>query len=145
MTEKISDERIDEMLAGLEGVTPGPWFVGIADGDNGTAGLAQVDNGADMWPVIAEWPEAEHIARCDPETIRALLLELRAYRDAANPLQAVVDRFPAPAPVSEITEEMVERALASWFGDDWPNMGSLARTGLFQDMRAALTAAMGGK
>lgn len=43
-----------------------------------------------------------------------------------------------------ITDEMVERALASWFGDDWPLMGGLARTGVDDDMRAALRAALTG-
>ena len=35
----------------------------------------------------------------------------------------------------------VDAALASWFGDDWPSMGGLARTGVKDNMRAALSAA----
>lgn len=40
-----------------------------------------------------------------------------------------------------ISDDEVEAALASWFGDDWLAMGALARSGLVDDMRAALRAA----
>lgn len=110
MTDKISDERIDEMLAGLEGVTPGPYFqtgapwfrdgtgvlAGSPDGNIGYL-IADTDDGFaprdeyERFPLGDKEKDAAHFTRCDPETIRALLLELRSYRTAANPLQAVAD------------------------------------------------------
>jgi hypothetical protein len=112
MTEKISDALIDAMLAGLDGVTPGPYFQTGApwfcDGTGVLAGspdgniayiIADTDDGfnpRDEYEGFAlgdKEKDAAHFARCSPETIRALLLELRAYRTAANPLQEVLGKF----------------------------------------------------
>lgn len=57
----VSDERIDAMLAALEGVTPD-----MRTEDTGMA------NEAVRW--------MRHIANCDPDTIRSLLLELKSRR-----------------------------------------------------------------
>lgn len=94
----IATEQIEAMIAGLDKLPHGPWFCTVAEGINGTAGLAQVDNGAEMWPVIAEWHEAEHIARCDPDTMRSILEELLRLRraevsdDIVEALKWFVDR-----------------------------------------------------
>ena len=51
-----------ELLAGLEGVTPGPWVPSVAN--------------------------AAHIARCSPENIRALLDALSAERERREKAEA---------------------------------------------------------
>lgn len=80
ISEELSDEKLSEMLAGLEGVTPGPWhegdhwvFVPPATGEP-THALENV--------LSQDKPQANaaHIARCDPDTIRALILELQSLR-----------------------------------------------------------------
>lgn len=71
----------------LDNATPGPYFVSHDDGgvDDFLAhkgiGLALVDTGrSGDWPIahFSEWPTANFIARCNPETMRlvfdALLL-----------------------------------------------------------------------
>lgn len=84
--ERVEDELIDAMLSGLEGVTPGPWVYGskflgaYVDGDT-TQYLRIARDGAedsydgDLWNA-----NAAHIARCDPDTMRSILTELKALR-----------------------------------------------------------------
>lgn len=115
-TDRISAERLAEMLAGLEKLPHAPWFCGPAEGKNGTAGLAQVDNGAEMWPVIGEWPEAEHIARCDPDTIRSLITELQALRASTASGEPV-------ASLRKSGQEFLEAAEAVF---DWMNGNDLS-------------------
>lgn len=91
ISEELSDEKLSEMLAGLEGVTPGPWDTGAGlvrsiDGDE----AIPIFEGRDPWKkhrrtstvVRQAWHNLHHIARCDPDTIRALLLEVIARRSA---------------------------------------------------------------
>lgn len=104
ISEALSDEKLSEMLAGLEGVTPGPWQIGrlgtedmphvvdfgpppkspymiVRPGSpakggyigHSAGGVAHADD--DSSPA-----NAAHIARCDPDTIRALILELQSLR-----------------------------------------------------------------
>lgn len=86
---RVSDERLAEMLAGLEGVTPGPWdcFVGNANG----RGLVRIETAnehpVEAGKVIATMVRGavsertgEHIMRCDPDTMRAILTELHSLR-----------------------------------------------------------------
>lgn len=109
MTEKISNALIDEMLAGLEGVTPGLWH----EGDKWVFVSPRSGRGGDALEDILRNEEGPHnvahIARCDPDTIRALLLELRAYRTAANPLQSVLEMFPEPMTREEIRLENLKQ------------------------------------
>lgn len=104
--ETVTDERLAEILAGLEKLPHGPWFCGPAEGNNGTAGLAQVDNGAEMWPVVGEWPEAEHIARCDPDAIRSIITELQSLR--SKPVAGVVKPLEWHGP--DVNDEIYARS-----------------------------------
>lgn len=87
------DVLAEEMRAGLEGVTPGPWYQTGApwfrSGDGVLAGspdgniayiIADCDNFAaprdeydGPFPLGDQERDAAHIARCSPENIRALL------------------------------------------------------------------------
>lgn len=89
MTEPLSDERLAEIRAGLDGVTPGPWRV--CETHEGEI------IGRPSWPcrrhgVDGEWrvaiadeldgatfeqdANAAHIARLDPQTVAAILSRL---------------------------------------------------------------------
>lgn len=81
----LTNERLEEILAGCEGVTPGPWVYGAkylcrkTDTDaSDYERLAQCLPGefdGDGWNT-----NAAHIARLDPATVRAMVVELLALR-----------------------------------------------------------------
>lgn len=115
MTAPISDERLEEMLAGLEGVTPGPRHTYISpteilvtdDAGNNIAHFLPMDEDSN-----ADFVNAMAFCRCDPETTRALITELRERRAQSLP--------------SAVTDEMVEEIWAGTFvshprttGDTW--------------------------
>lgn len=80
----LSDERLREMLAGTEGVTPGPHEARFCPAlplervDYGVVSLALGRETCRVW----DRDDAEHYARCDPDTIRSILTELVALRKA---------------------------------------------------------------
>jgi len=74
MTDIDTDRLAAEMLAGLEGVTPGPWE-------------------CQPMLLIASDPDAAHIARCDPDSIRALLSERANDKARIAELGAVVEWY----------------------------------------------------
>jgi hypothetical protein len=87
----ISDERLNEMLAGLEGVTPGPWeFDGNSITDWGreweaSMSMEWVANGTGEEGMNERRDfDGAHIASCDPDTIRAIVTELQSFRAAAK-------------------------------------------------------------
>jgi len=81
MSERVSDERLAEMLAGLEGVTPGPWLVRQYAGKSSTPyRMVQDENRLLMCIESVPAPTAAHIASCDPGTIRAIITELQSLR-----------------------------------------------------------------
>lgn len=64
------DEKIAAIRAGLDGVPKGPW--GVEDGANSyffEMRIASADGGI----ALADDAAASHIARLDPETVRAIL------------------------------------------------------------------------
>lgn len=86
-TERVSDEKLQAMLAGCEGVTRGPWtsfykskydeyHVGVGPGP---MRLALFTDGC---PTENPDRDTKHIAACDPDTIRSLVSELLALREA---------------------------------------------------------------
>lgn len=103
----LTAERLQAIIDGCEKLPHGPWFHGPDEGRNGTAGLAQVDNGAEMWPVIAEWHEAEHIARLDPETVKAMALELQHLRSQSLSTQQPMGEVVA---WSDVRDFIIHRA-----------------------------------
>jgi hypothetical protein len=90
---KLGDDKLREILAGCEGVTPGPWeaghhwvFVPPEDAaNNPSKALRDILRRV---PEVELQPNAEHIARLDPQTVASIvteLLERRAYLAATKP------------------------------------------------------------
>lgn len=97
MAIHATDEEIEALEAGLDGLSPGPWsyrpnefddwgMVRTADGSilaNARAGDVERESeeyksrcrreGRDPYSAVGE-----HIARCSPETVRSLIARLRA-------------------------------------------------------------------
>lgn len=98
-------ETLRQIIEGLEGVTPGPWYqTGTPWFNDGTGVLAGSPDGniafviadTDDWsmprdeyegfPLGDKEADAEHIARCHPDAMRAIaeyVAELEAERDEA--------------------------------------------------------------
>lgn len=83
----ISDVRLEEILAGLEEATPGPWeVVGSSITDWGreweaSMSMEFIPNGHDEGMNSRSDADAAHIARCDPDTMRSILTELKSLRE----------------------------------------------------------------
>jgi len=100
---------IEDLRAGLEGVTPGEWRVGPVDDTIVTAAdgseVAQIDgdyNEPDLWPIMEA--NAAHIARCSPDNIRAV----------ANGYIAQAERIAALEAENKALREALNTA-ALWF------------------------------
>lgn len=108
MTETVSDEKLREILAGCEGVTPGPWYTtrspwfrsddgvlcGSPDG-NIAYMIADCDDGFNPrdeytgpFELGNKDADAAHIARLDPQTVASIITELLARRTAIEPAAA---------------------------------------------------------
>lgn len=78
---RVSDEKLEEMLSGLEGVTSGPWKnYGGSVGSQEHAERHEVARSDLQWGLNRSGKNADHIARCDPDTIRSILTELQSLR-----------------------------------------------------------------
>lgn len=91
--QSVEDDKLREILAGCEGVTPGPWVVyhdTCAQCEkNGTAeyGISGLPGG--YHAPFGKKADAAHIAACDPQTITSIITELLASRSklkAVEPL-----------------------------------------------------------
>jgi hypothetical protein len=92
----LSEERLREMLAGLEGVTPGPWVKETEQDEEEDLPAFYVSSTVTTscnLTVVARMGEASaaartdaaHIARCDPDTMREILtLALLSLRSDAH-------------------------------------------------------------
>ncbi len=103
-----AEKRLDEILAGLDHVSPGPWSVDFSDyGDEcfyGGAGagywtIQEIDicTGNHRQPVVRRQADANmaHIARCDPDTIRTIADEFKALKAENARLKAENERLRA--------------------------------------------------
>lgn len=111
MTPKVLPEALIEELLAAAGKAGGrEWFT---DPKPTKEGLAIVDDGASMWPIKAEWPQALFIALANPQTVSALIAEVKAAR-ASRVLQD--EGVVAWRPVSELPVAM--SVLARFFDNE---------------------------
>lgn len=95
MTDRISEEKLGEILAGCEGATPGPWktwaaeFVYSAGPDGANicaAGAPRASKRVGYTPAVLGDDEsafnAIYIASVDPTTVSSAFTELRELREA---------------------------------------------------------------
>lgn len=100
MTGEVSDDRLREIVAGCEGVTPGPYKVRHHPLDEGhffveapphiqkgtgikaAYGIEVLgeDTGESFYPLEQKKRDAAHIARLDPQTVASMASELLAAR-----------------------------------------------------------------
>lgn len=81
-SDRIDDDRLREILAGCEGVTPGPWrcerFGNIQSNEcDGRHIVAESDL---TWGLNRNGANAAHIARLDPQTVASIVAELLETR-----------------------------------------------------------------
>lgn len=150
----LTAEELQAIIDGCEGVTPGPWRIGrlgdqemshVVDfGEPPKAPFMILRNGSPAKPHMgytglpdagvvhsddgSSPANAAHIARLDPDTIKAMALELQSLRSQSLSTQQ---------PMGEVTDEMVERAskamdekFSEAFLDVWPDWDGLARLAL---------------
>jgi len=91
----LTPERIDEIERGCEGVTAGPWHAEPKVGRG-----AWIKGAAEEWTAVAcgfdgtsAAANAAHIARCDPDTIRALIAAARANAKLVEALTDIANTF----------------------------------------------------
>lgn len=115
MTDTISDEKLDEIIAGCAGVTPGPW---VAYHDtcaqcekNGTAeyGISQLPGG--YHAPFGEKADAEHIARLDPATVLSMGARIKAQDAELARLRA--DRAGFVEECARICDDEADRRFAN--------------------------------
>jgi hypothetical protein len=100
---RVSDDALREILAGTEGVTPGPWSgchggnceCGYVFGDSGVAYIFKaLSLSDDVDPVAgsdARKANSKHIARLDPGTVRSIVTELLEHRSASGDVRTYED------------------------------------------------------
>lgn len=139
--ETVSDERLAEMLAGLEGVTPGPWGVWREPTFTQADAIRELTFQVESTPIAdfakavylldaggkcpattgcgpSSAANAAHIARLAPETVRSIISELLASRLAKQ----------APAWQDVIAERQRQVEAEGWTAahDDQHDRGEMA-------------------
>lgn len=150
-TTEISSERLEEMLAGLEGVTSGPWFYRPEKFDDwGFVRAPTPDSLPGDLVCVAKYsidleeadldehrrnrtdpvrPLGEHIARCDPDTMRSILTELIRRRNGDEGKSQSVPL------IDSMSEEEFNRDRS----DENPNVGKKDPEGTWSDGRKEWT------
>lgn len=102
---RLTEAMIEELRAGLEGVTPGPWRLLVPD--RGYCSNYVLTDAPEFAPIAGKQPwrhliadfddcsrgeaNAAHIARCDPDSIRTLLNALASKDKALEEMRAERD------------------------------------------------------
>ena len=136
MTTKLTTEQVEEILAGCEGVTPGPWRISGLDADQHIA-APYGDDGIAFVSIAWEMrdPELRHIARLDPQTVASLATELLALRKRVEELEGAL----------EDAARMAERGILSADGGQAASeIRSLTPQRLRQTTNLETTASIGG-
>lgn len=88
MSDHPGKQKLDELVAGLDGVTPGPWHV------DSMGRIYYRPNPLTKY-VIAEMESSNgiterHIVRCDPDTIRSISEAFKALEAENERLRALI-------------------------------------------------------
>ena len=91
MSGTLTDDEIKALLAGCEGVTPGPWKTHLVNSTqictaSGASVAITCEAGRDDYVARMDY-DAAHIARCDPKTISKLCDEVLTLRESAKKLR----------------------------------------------------------
>ncbi len=96
-------KALEELVAGLDGVTPGPWEPMPLETWEGGFDFFAGEDGAFVFPLDLEPGDIAHIARCSPDRIRAIAtdfaaLEARATaaEERVKELEAKLQKEPTP-------------------------------------------------
>lgn len=87
-------DRLQELRRIAEAATPGPWEVVGLDGYGGPYALRMPHRSGRTWygvEGIKRREDAEYFVACDPDTIRALLDERDALREALEMIVKMVE------------------------------------------------------
>lgn len=131
-TPEISDERIAEIEAGCEGVTPGPWMVQDSnswrrigrryEGQDGgvLCPIKQNDGHPDLCAGRGQdtYKNLRHIANCDPDTIRAMAKEIRESRARLRRTEAELAK--AREVLADIAKQKLENEI-DWMETEDPD------------------------
>lgn len=87
----MTDAELEELKAGLEGVTPGPWKARL-DACRRCEAEEKAEGDIDEIPIgfharFGKLADAAHIARCSPDAIRSLLARLEAAEGGWLPIE----------------------------------------------------------
>ena len=94
MTE-IDNGKLEELKAGLKGVTPGPWCQGLKC----VGAIRSTRNGEPVAVATIFAPkDAAHIARCDPDTIAALIDRMEKAERERDVWRARIEDYATPRP-----------------------------------------------
>ena len=123
-TNSVSKEQIEALIAGLEGVTPGPWeAVTQEEWNKGFDFFGGVD-GAFAFPIEGEPLDVAHIGRCDPGTLLPIFNLAIEALDARTSSGGVTNG----EVVSDEMVEVVAKFIASdLFRYSWEGLGSEGR------------------
>jgi hypothetical protein len=78
-SDRIGDDRLREILAGCEGVTPGPWMT--IDGANSHVFDIRVVGRKRACVAFSDGDDSRHIAHLDPQTVSSIVSELLSHRE----------------------------------------------------------------
>lgn len=117
--KRVSDDKLREIIAGCDGVTPGPWATddpwivySAADGDILYLADTEDLDTSDEQMVI----DAAHIARLDPQTVTAICEELLARRSHQGSYRLVPEE-PTEAMVRAMGDAFLDAAIGHEAGD----------------------------
>jgi len=146
-------QKLAEIVAGLDGVTPGPWlpiYTGDAAGSMWEVRQKDTDpTNKHHWPARVaasvvgirytdNHPNADHFARCDPASIRSILDYVQMVEQERDTAQASTDAAIADYNALKAENERLAKALEDILPmaeDLWANPDEISE---IRDARAAM-------
>jgi len=105
MSDTLTTEQVEEILAGCEGVTPGPWRRHESPQETSvqsdTSTVVVVPWGRGGASLHNAHRDAAHLSRLDPQTVSSLATELLALRKRVGELEGALAPFARIADMEE--------------------------------------------